>query len=188
MYDGTTVDPFTATATATLSGTLSGTVLSDSTGKVPDQVSLVSGSGTANFADPNVGTHKTVTFSGYASAAPTPPTTALEPAYHHHHRRHYPRHRRDHHRQPERDLRLRGHEARLGTTAFTISSGHLFGSDSVTAVTLSTNATLSTSSNYNAGTWTITPSGAIGGLQLHIRLYWCSRTDGRRQGSDRHGQ
>ena len=62
MYDGTTVDPFTATATATLSGT----VLSDSTGKVPDQVSLVSGSGTANFADPNVGTHKTVTFSGYA--------------------------------------------------------------------------------------------------------------------------
>ena len=65
-----------------------------------------------------------------------------------------------------------GTSAALGTTAFTISFGHLFGSDSVTAVTLSTNATLSTSSNYNAGTWTITPSGAIGsGFQLHIQLY-----------------
>ena len=163
MYDGTTVDPFTATATATLSGTLSGTVLSDSTGKVPDQVSLVSGSGTANFADPNVGTHKTVTFSGYAlsgadaadyalsqptitiTAAITPATGVTITAS-----------------SLSETYGFGGTSAALGTTAFTISSGHLFGSDSVTAVTLSTNATLSTSSNYNAGTWTITPSGAIG--------------------------
>ena len=34
----------------------------------------------------------------------------------------------------------------------------MYGSDSVTSVTLSTNASLSTSVNYNAGTWAITPS------------------------------
>ena len=54
MYDGNTADSFID------SGTLSGTEFS------LDQVFLVSGSGSANFADPNVGTNKTVTFSGYA--------------------------------------------------------------------------------------------------------------------------
>ncbi|MBI3601867.1 MAG: hypothetical protein HY209_03135, partial [Candidatus Omnitrophica bacterium] len=51
--------------------------------------------------------------------------------------------------------------AALGTTAFT-SSG-LQNGETIGAVTLSTNATLSTSGNYNAGTWTITPSAASAG-------------------------
>ena len=38
----------------------------------------------------------------------------------------------------------------------------MYGSDSVTSVTLSSNATFSSSYNYNAGTWTITPSLPIG--------------------------
>ena len=42
-----------------------------------------------------------------------------------------------------------------------MTSGQLFNGDSVTSVTLSTNATLSSSSHYNAGTWPITPSAAI---------------------------
>ena len=63
-----------------------------------------------------------------------------------------------------------GTSAALGTTAFTASG--LFGSDSVTSVTLSTNATLSSSSNYNAGTWNITPSAAIGsGLSNYTITY-----------------
>ena len=63
-----------------------------------------------------------------------------------------------------------GTSAALGTTAFTASG--LFGSDSVTSVTLSTNATLSSSSNYNAGTWNITPSTAIGsGLSNYTITY-----------------
>ncbi len=44
---------------------------------------------------------------------------------------------------------------------FTVSSGQLFNGDWVSTVTLFTNPTLSTSSHYNAGTWTITPSAAI---------------------------
>ena len=36
----------------------------------------------------------------------------------------------------------------------------LQGSDAIDATTLSTNAMLSGSSNYNAGTWTLTPSAA----------------------------
>ena len=39
-------------------------------------------------------------------------------------------------------------------------------------MTLSTNATLSSSSHYNAGTWTITPSAAIGsGLSNYTITY-----------------
>ena len=54
-----------------------------------------------------------------------------------------------------------GTSASLGTCDFTISSGQLFNGDLVASVTLSTDATLSRSSNYNAGTWTIRPSAAI---------------------------
>ncbi len=53
-----------------------------------------------------------------------------------------------------------GTSAALGTTDFTVSG--LVGSDSVTSVRLSTSATLSGSSNYDAGTWSITPSAPIG--------------------------
>ncbi len=47
-----------------------------------------------------------------------------------------------------------------GTTGFTVAG--LLGSDSVSSVNLATNASLSTSGNWNAGTWTITPSTASG--------------------------
>ena len=40
-------------------------------------------------------------------------------------------------------------------------SGQLFNGDLIQTMTLSTNATLSSTSHYNAGTWTITPSAAI---------------------------
>jgi filamentous hemagglutinin family protein len=54
-----------------------------------------------------------------------------------------------------------GTSAALGTTAF-ISSG-LQGGETIGGVTLSTNATLSTSGNYDVGLWEITPSAATGG-------------------------
>ena len=45
----------------------------------------------------------------------------------------------------------------------------MYGSDSITSVTLSTKATSSSSFNYDAGTWTITPSGATGsGLSNYL--------------------
>ncbi len=44
---------------------------------------------------------------------------------------------------------------------FTVSFGQLYNGDTVGSVTLTTNATLSTSSHYNAGTWPITPSADI---------------------------
>ncbi len=54
-----------------------------------------------------------------------------------------------------------GTNSALGTTDFTVSSGQLFNGDAVATVTLTTNATLSSSSHFNASTWTITPSAAI---------------------------
>ena len=54
-----------------------------------------------------------------------------------------------------------GTNAALGDTGFTISSGQLYYGDLVTSVALSTDATLSSSSHYNAGAWSITPSAAI---------------------------
>ena len=57
-----------------------------------------------------------------------------------------------------------GTSAALGTTDYTITSGTLItnNGDKLSSVTLSTNDTLSSSSHYNAGTWTITPSAASG--------------------------
>jgi len=49
----------------------------------------------------------------------------------------------------------------LGTSGFTTSG--LQNGETVGSVTLSTNATLSTSGNYNAGSWNITPSNPVGG-------------------------
>ena len=59
-----------------------------------------------------------------------------------------------------------GTGAALGTSAFTVSG--LQGSDAIDAATLATNATLSGSSNYNAGTWAITPSQRAF-LHRHLR-------------------
>jgi hypothetical protein len=52
-------------------------------------------------------------------------------------------------------------DSNLGSSAFT-SSG-LQNGETIGSVTLSTNATPSTSGNYTAGSWTITPSAATGG-------------------------
>ena len=132
--------------------------------------------GSANFANPNVGTNKTVTFSGYTLSgadagdyALIPPTstgtanitsaplviTAGSPTL---------------------TYGFGGTSAALGTSAFTISSGQLFGSDSVTSVTLSTNATLSSSSNYNVGTWHLTPSVATGSGLGNYDIYYTAGT------------
>src|SRR5208337_910800 len=154
VYDSTTADPITGRAS--LSGTVSG-----------DTVTLASG--TAAFADPNAGTGKTVTFSGYSISGAAAADYAL--------------------RQPatssanitaagltitasnqSKTYGFGGTSAALGTSAFTDSG--LLGSDSVSSVTLSTNANLSGSSNYNAGTWTITPSAASGsGLSNYTITY-----------------
>jgi trimeric autotransporter adhesin len=56
------------------------------------------------------------------------------------------------------------------STGFTTSG--LLGSDAVNSVSLATNATTSTSLNWNAGTWTITPSAASGtGLSNYTISY-----------------
>ena len=156
VYDSTTADLITGSPSLI--------------GKVPgDTVILGTGTGTAAFANPNVGTGKTVTFSGYSISGADAANYSLS--------------------QPASSTAnitaagltitasnqsetygFGGTSAALGTTAFTASG--LFGSDSVTSVTLSTNATLSSSSNYNAGTWNITPSAAIGsGLSNYTITY-----------------
>ncbi len=125
--------------------------------------------GSAAFGDPNVGTGKTVTFSGYSiSGADAADYTLSQPA------------------SSTANITAAGltitasnqsktygfggTSASLGTTAFTTSG--LLGGDSVTSATLSTNASTSTSGNYNAGTWTITPSAASGsGLSNYSITY-----------------
>ncbi|OWK41748.1 surface proteins containing Ig-like domains-like [Fimbriiglobus ruber] len=63
-----------------------------------------------------------------------------------------------------------GTSAALGTTGFTTAG--LLGSDSVSGVTLSTNAPTSTSGNYTAGAYTLTPSAASGsGLSNYTITY-----------------
>ena len=156
VYDSTTADLITGSASLI--------------GKVPGDT-VILGTGAAAFADPNVGTGKTVTFSGYSISGADAADYALS--------------------QPasssanitaagltititastqSKTYGFGGTSAALGTPAFTASG--LLGGDSVSSVTLSTNATLSSSSNYNAGTWTITPSAAIGsGLSNYTITY-----------------
>ena len=158
VYDGTTKDFIPDIPIPTLFGTVSG-----------DVVTLASGS--AAFADANVGVGKTVTFSGYTISGADAADYALS--------------------QPasstatitaagltititastqSKTYGFGGTSAALGTPAFTASG--LLGSDSVSSVTLSTNATLSSSSNYNAGTWDITPMrrNRLTPVQLHHHL------------------
>ena len=146
-YDGTT------TATITSNGSLSGVIGGDT-------VTLNSGSASASFDNPNVGTTHTVTASSYAlagaqagdytltqptasnitisAAAITITATGQSQTY-----------------------GFGGSSSSLGTTGFN-ESGSLASGESVTGVTLSTNDTTSSSNNYNAGTWNITPSAATG--------------------------
>src|SRR5262249_49008151 len=111
----------------------------------------------ASFADKNVGTGKPVSVSGlaisgadagnYALSQPATPTASITPA----------------------DLSITAANVTMtyadgttlnGSSGFT-STG-LFGDDSISSVSLATNATLSGSGHWNAGTWTITPSSASG--------------------------
>ena len=138
------------------------------------------GTVSATFADANVGTGKTVIFSYTISGADdgdytpiqpasisaiiTPATLLITPGT-----------------QTESygfgGLEA-GTSASLGTSDFTAyvelndNPGDLvplYGSDSVTSVTLSTNASYSTSHNYNAGPWLITRSPSAMGWAI-IRL------------------
>ena len=156
IYDGTTAGPPISVDSLDKSKLLSN---SAGTVSVSDQVSLVRGS--ATFADPNVGTNKVVNFSGYTLSGADAADYALS--------------------QPTStdttDITAAsltitagtqnvtygfgGTSAALGTTAYTITTGKLYGSDSL-SVTLSTSALLSSSSYYDAGSWPITPSVASG--------------------------
>ncbi len=71
-----------------------------------------------------------------------------------------------------------GASAALGTTAFSITSGTLYGSDSVTGVTISTNDTTSSSSNYKAGTYNLTPSAAAGSGLSNYSITYATDTNG----------
>ena len=148
VYNGIIADP------------IPGISLLSGSGFPLDQVSLVLGS--ANFADPNVGNNKPVTFSGYSiSGADAADFALIQPTSSTANITYAPLTITAKPQTPT--YGFGGTSAALGTTAFTISVGKLYGSDSVSSVTLSTNdATLSSSSNYNAGTWTITPSGYTG--------------------------
>ena len=124
--------------------------------------------GTGSFADANVGTNKTVTASGFGltgadagdytlSSQPSALSANITAA----------------------GLTVTTKNVTMtyadgttlnGTTGFTTSG--LLGSDSVSSVTLGTNATTSGSGNWNAGTWTITSSAALGsGLSNYSITY-----------------
>ncbi len=182
VYDGSTNDPLNPNETPQFQP---GNLLSSKSGT--DAVNISTGS--ANFADPNVGTNKTVSYNysisgddaaDYTLIQPpsttaniTPATlviTALDqnPPY------------------GFGGIQYGGTNAALGTTDFTafveINNDpndlvNMYSSDSVTSVTLSTDASLSNSHNYNvalpdAAPWTITPSSPIGkGLSNYTITY-----------------
>ena len=167
-YDGTINDP---TGSATRNAVLTGDVVSQPIGS-------------ASFADPNVGTGKTVTFSyslsgadaaDYALILPTSSTADITPATlvitASSQTRTY----------GFGGIQYAGTPASLGTTDFTAQVQipdpadptdptkdtyiPMYGSDSVTAVTLSIDdpkLELSSSLNYDAGNWAIVASGATG--------------------------
>jgi hypothetical protein len=59
-----------------------------------------------------------------------------------------------------------------------IISGNLFNNDSITAVPLSTDDAISSSSHYNAGTWSLTPSDASGVGLLNYTITYASASTG----------
>ena len=170
VYDSLTSDP--VTGTAALSGVVAGL---NNGGGTSDVVTLSNGS--ASFADPNVGTGKAVTFSGYSISGADAADYALS--------------------QPatstanitaagltvtasnqNKTYGFGGTSAALGTTAFSVVG--LQGTDAIDTATLSTNASLSGSSNYNAGTWTLTPSAAhfSSGLSSNYSITYDNATVG----------
>ncbi len=145
VYDSTTAD--SVTGSGSLSGVVSGL---NNAGGASDVVTL--NNGTASFADPNVGNGKTVTFSGYSiSGADAGDYSLSQPA-------------NSTANITAAGLTVTARNVNMtyadGTTLNTSSgftTSGLLGSDSVSSVSLATNATTSTSSNWNAGKWTITP-------------------------------
>src|SRR5262249_31804981 len=142
-YDGTTA------ATLDNSGdTLNGIIAGDT-------VTYNAGGATGTFSDKNVANGKTVTAAGITlggadggnyALTPPPPTANITPA--------------------ALSITANDINATYGSAAAnTLSYGSvgLQNGETIGSVTLSTNATSSTSGNYNAGTWTVTASGATGG-------------------------
>ncbi|HVS38582.1 MAG TPA: Ig-like domain repeat protein, partial [Gemmataceae bacterium] len=144
-YDATTA------AVISSNGSLSGEVSGD-------VVSLTTGAATATFDNPNVGTTHIVTASGYALSGadssgyaltqPTATNVTISAA----------------------PITITASDqthtygfGSLGTTAYTITSGKLYGSDAISSVTLSSNDGKSTSGNYKvtSSAATITPSAAV---------------------------
>src|SRR5271166_5558010 len=178
VYNGTTSDIIDDSTGNPITPVLSQLLFPTTDNVVGDKVTLVQGS--VNFTNSNVGTWPVI-FSGfslsgadaadYALTLPTSSTTATitkatlvitaTPQ--------------------TQTYGFGGTSAALGTTGFTAKVEipgiknapptfiAMYGSDSITSVTLSTNATSSSSFNYDAGTWTITPSGATGsGLSNYL--------------------
>ena len=146
-YDGLNSDSITGTAS------LSGNVTNN-------DVTLSTANATASFANATVGSGKTVTFAGYSvSGNDTGNYNFTQPAT-------------SSANITQRNLTVTagnqtqtygfgGNSTSLGTSAFT-SSG-LQNGENIGSVTLVTNDTTSTSGNYKAGSFTITPSAASGG-------------------------
>ncbi len=156
VYDGTTGDTLN-TAGDSLTGVVAG---HNNAGGTSDVVTLSNAGATGTFADANVGNGKAVTASGFSiSGADAANYSLTQPA------------------GLTANITARGltitatdqsktygfggNSAALGTSGF--NAVGLQNGETVGGVTLSTNATTSTSGNYNAGTWTITPSLAVGG-------------------------
>ena len=154
VYDGTTVDPLNPDETPQFR------LATCFPANPADKVDIATGS--ANFADPNVGTGKTVSYSYSISGDDAADYTLIQPAS------------TTANITPATlvitalnqsqtygfgGIQYGGTNAALGTTDFTafvqINNDpndlvNMYGSDSVTSVTLSTDATLSNSFNYNA--------------------------------------
>ena len=140
VYDSTT------SATITDNGTLSGVLSGDS-------VTLGTGSASTAFASSNVGTGIAVTAFGYTiSGTDAGNYTLIQPS-------------------TTANITAAGLTISAGNVSITYGDGNdfngytvsgLLGYDSVSSVTLSSNAATSGSGNWNTGNWTITPSGASG--------------------------
>jgi hypothetical protein len=161
VYNGSTSDPLTGTPSlsglvggdaVTLGGTGVGTLASANAG--PEAVTIsgysVSGGDASNYAFSQP-TAASVTVS---QAPLTVTATNQSPTY-----------------------GFGGSSTALGTTGFSVS-GTRYGTDSITGVTLSTNDTLSTSGNYKAGTYNLTPSAAVGSGVANYAIAYSTDTNG----------
>src|SRR5271157_5416957 len=157
VYDGTTKDNIKGTPTLSS--------LFCSYNNVSDNVIFGTAGDSANFADPNVGT-STVTLSGYTLSGADSADYALSPTTSIGTANISPATLTINVPSTQNETYgFGGTSAALGTPAFTVPPGQLFGSDTVTSVSLSIdNPKWSSSLNYDAGTYPITPSANGSGL------------------------